>query len=86
VNSDSVSISPYLTMREVADACEWTVRYTRRFLIRAGVAEKLGGDWYVADYRLRDELQAIYARVYEAKAFKGGPRSERFEATKHGRP
>jgi hypothetical protein len=60
-------IDPYLTMRQVADPSGWTVRKMRRFLIRAGIAEKVGADWVVADDRLREKFPAIYERVYTAR-------------------
>jgi len=65
----SVIVDPYIPMAKIAKVCGWTTRYTRRFMIRARVAVQVGGDWYVPDDALMDQLPAIYTRLYESKAF-----------------
>jgi len=45
-------------------ACEMTTRDARRMLSRAGILERLGGHWSVAESRLRERLPDVYERVY----------------------
>lgn len=60
---------PYLTPAEVAKACGMQTRKARRMLSRAGIIERLGDRWVVAESRLRDRLPDVYARVFSVTMF-----------------
>lgn len=62
-------VPPYITPGQVGKACRMTRLKARRMLVRAGIAEKLGGAWVVGATRLRERLPEVYERVFEAFAF-----------------
>lgn len=59
-----MNVPPYLSTGEVAEACEMPTRDARRMLERAGILERLGGHWSVAESRLRERLPDVYDRVF----------------------
>jgi len=61
----AADVPPMLATSEVARACRWSTRYTRRLLRRAGIAELVGSAWMVGESRLRERLPEVYARVFE---------------------
>lgn len=55
---------PYLTPREVADACRMTRKRAQSMLRRAGILERIGERWCVGESQLRERLPEVYDRVY----------------------
>lgn len=57
-------IPPYLTPRQIGEACGMKGRTMRSLLRRADVLEKIGGHWMVGESQLRERLPEVYDRVY----------------------
>jgi hypothetical protein len=59
-----MSVPPYLSPGQVARACRTNRWAMLRLLRRAGLAERIGGRWYVGEARLREGLPEVYERVF----------------------
>jgi hypothetical protein len=57
-------IPPYLTPRQIGEACGMKARTMRSLLRRAGILERIGGRWVVGESQLRERLPEVYERVY----------------------
>lgn len=55
---------PYLTPRDVANACRMSRKRAQSMLKRAGILERIGERWCVGESQLRERLPEVYDRVY----------------------
>lgn len=62
--SEQPEVPPYITPREVADACRMSRKRAQSMLKRAGILTKIGDRWCVGESLLREHLPEVYGRVY----------------------
>ena len=59
-----MNIPPYISPGQVGKACSINRWKAKRLLSRAGILERIGGQWAVGDSRLRERLPEVYDRVF----------------------
>jgi hypothetical protein len=62
-----------ISTRQVADILGWRVEKSRRWLIGAGLAVKLGGRWFTTREKLVETFPNVFHRIFADLDYQGSP-------------